>query len=114
MEERVFFLMIRRAPSSTLVPCTTLVRSREQNPDLQLERRGERHAVHALGGRQLRRAPPDDLHRGAGGLCERDRHVLDRARREVGRAWGRVRVKVVVRAGSLKKKKQEDLSGWRE
>src|SRR2546426_2215340 len=69
--------MIRRPPRSTLFPYTTLFRSadlhgsghaaadrgdtggalgqhREQNPDLQLERRGERHAVHALGGRQLR------------------------------------------------------------
>ncbi len=70
--------------------CCAVGQHRDRDPHLQLERRGARHAVPALGRRQLRRAPPDDLHRGAGGLCDRDRHVLDGLQRDAEPRHGSV------------------------
>src|SRR3712207_7346974 len=68
MAQRIFFLMIRRPPRSTLFPYTTLFRSRRRRGDRHLLRgpRGgavvvghrDRHRVGAGGGVGVRRRRP--------------------------------------------------------
>ena len=60
------------------------------NAHVHVERCRERHAVPAVGRRQLGRAHPNDLHRGAGRLRERDGNLLTDAQRDAERRCGSV------------------------
>src|SRR3712207_1923001 len=85
MAQRIFFLMIRRPPRSTLFPYTTLFRSRRRRGDRHLLRgpRGgavvvghrDRHRVGAGGGVGVRRRRP----RAGAPVAEVPRHRGDRA-----------------------------------